>query len=70
MSEFSRLLSPGSFDPATLAMLSDLYDRACARYCRGPAYDICPVMADKLITAATDGERNPDSLWQIAVRGF
>lgn len=70
MIEFSKFASVGSFDPGTLAMLGDLYDRACARYCGGPADGICEVMADKLITAAMRGERNPDTLWQIAVLGF
>jgi hypothetical protein len=70
MPDFSQLISRGSFDPETLTMLRDLYDRACARYCRGPTDDICEAMADKLVSAAMKGERNPDTLWQIAVRGF
>lgn len=67
MPDFSH---SGAFDPEITAMLGDLYDRACARYCHGPNDDICVVMADKLIVAAMRGERNPDTLWQIAVRGF
>ena len=70
MPDFSQLSSIGSLDPETVAMLEDLYDRACARYCRGPTDGICDVMADKIIAAAINGERDPDTLWQIAVRGF
>ena len=68
--DFSQLIWPGSLDPETVAVLGDLYDRASARYCGGPADQICEAMADKLISAAMKGERNPDTLWQIAVRGF
>lgn len=71
MSEFSKFVPPAhTLDPEVLAALGDLYDRACARYCSGPTDSICKVMAGKLIGAAMEGERDPEALWQVAVRGF
>lgn len=58
-----------SFDPDTLTILGDVYDRACAQSCSQPAGPICDAMADRIFAAAMNGERDPDKLWKIATRG-
>jgi hypothetical protein len=59
-----------AFDPDTLTILGDVYDRACSRFCSHPFSPVCEEMADRIFTAAASGERDPDRLWQIAVRGM
>lgn len=59
-----------TFDPDTLTVLGDVYDRACFSFCSCQSSPACDEMANKIFTAAMNGERDPDRLWQIAVRGM
>jgi hypothetical protein len=71
MSSIQKFIRPNSsFDPDTLTVLGDVYDRACARFCGCRTTPACDAMANKIFTAAMRGERDPDKLWQIAVRGL
>jgi hypothetical protein len=71
MSKILQFIRPETaFDPEILAMLGDVYDRACSRYCRAKSAAVCEVMADRIIIAARGGERDPEKLWQVAVRGI
>jgi hypothetical protein len=70
MSNILKFIRPDSaFDPDTLTILGDVYDRACARYCGCRSSPACDEMANRIFAAAIGGERDPDMLWQIAVRG-
>jgi hypothetical protein len=69
MSNILQFLKPNvTFDPDTLLILGDVYDRACTRLCTGPLDSVCEVMASRIISAAMKGERDPGKLWEIAVR--
>jgi hypothetical protein len=69
MSSILKFTRPNSaFDPDTLTVLGDVYHRACARFCSCRSSPACDEMADRILAAATNGERDPDRLWQIAVR--
>jgi|HubBroStandDraft_2_1064218.scaffolds.fasta_scaffold860021_2 hypothetical protein len=71
MSNILKFIRPDSaFDPDTLTILGDVYDRACARFCSCQPSPACDEMANKIFAAAMNGERDPDILWQIAVRGI
>ena len=71
MSSTLRFIRPNStFDHDTLALLESVYDRACARFCSSRLSPACDEMVDRIFAAAVSGERNPDNLWQIAVRGI
>jgi hypothetical protein len=71
MSNILKFIRPHStFDPDTLTILGDVYDRACARFCSCQSSPACDEMADRIFAAATNGEQDPDRLWQIAVRGI
>jgi hypothetical protein len=71
MSNILKFIRPHTtFDPDTLAILVDVYDRACARFCGCQSSPACDEMANRIFTAAANGERDPDMLWQNAVRGI
>jgi hypothetical protein len=71
MSSIQKFIRPNSsFDPDTLTVLGDVYDRACADFCGCRTSAAGDAMANKIFTAAMIGERDPDRLWQIAVRGL
>lgn len=71
MSSVLKFMRDGAaFDPDTLTILGDVYDRACSAFCRCPSSPACDEMANRIFIAATDGERDPDRLWQVAVRGM
>lgn len=71
MSSIIRFIRPDStFDPDTLTILGDVYDRACANLCGCRVSAACEAMANRIFMAAMTGERDPDRLWQIAVRGL
>ena len=59
-----------TFDPDTLTVLGDVYDRACSSFCSRKQSSVCDEMANKIFAAATNGERDPDRLWEAAVRGM
>jgi hypothetical protein len=56
-----------TFDPDTLLLLGDVYDRACDQSCTGRLDTACEGMASRIVDAALNGERDRDRLWQIAV---
>lgn len=71
MTNVSKFIRPNvHFDPETLTVLGDVYDRACANYCGCDISVVCDSMADRIFVAAMRGERDPDKLWKIAVRGL
>ena len=71
MSNILKFIRPNSaFDPDTLTILGDVYDRACTRFCSYQSGPACDEMANRIFAAAVNGERDPDILWQIAVRGI
>jgi hypothetical protein len=71
MSNVLKFIRPNSaFDPDTLTILGDVYDRACGRFCSCEPSPTCDEMADRIFAAAMNGERDPDKLWQIAGRGI
>jgi hypothetical protein len=71
MTNVSRFIRPDShFDPETLTVLGDVYDRACANYCGCKVSATCDEMANRIFIAAMTGERNPERLMAIATRGL
>ena len=69
MSSIEKFIRPSSsFDPDTLTILGDVYDRVCAQFCSCRQSPACDAMADRIFAAAMAGEKDPDKLWQIAVR--
>ena len=71
MSNILKFVRPNTdFDPDTLTILGDVYDRACAGFCGRQPSQTCDEMANRIFAAAMNGERDPDMLWQIAVRGM
>ena len=71
MSNILKFIRPDSaFDPDTLTILGDVYDRACASFCSCQPSPTCDEMANRIFAAAMNGERDPDKLWQIAARGL
>lgn len=70
MSNILKFIRPdAAFDPDTLTILGDVYERACTQYCSVPAGPTCDAMADRIFAAATNGERDPDKLWKVAIGG-
>ena len=57
-----------AFDPETVKALCDAYDRACASLQDNGRPDIVnEVIAERIITLAKQGERDPDELCQGAL---
>jgi hypothetical protein len=70
MSSLLKFIRPNSdFDPDTLTVLGVVYDQACAHFCSCQSSPACDEMADRIFAAAVAGERDPDRLWRVAVRG-
>lgn len=61
--------SVNSFDPETLAILDAAYDRAVANL-TAQSKPICEFLAARIILTAIRGERDPDSLYRLALRGI
>jgi hypothetical protein len=60
MSSILKFTRPGTtFDPDTLTILGDVYDRACASLCRCSVSAACDAMAERIFAAAMRGERDP-----------
>jgi hypothetical protein len=71
MSGILRFKRPdAAFDPDTLTILGDVYDRACASFCECKSSPVCDEMANRIFAAAMKGELDPDRLWQVAVEPF
>lgn len=57
-----------AFDPETVKALCDAYERACTSLHDGGQPDIVKeVIAERIITLARQGERDPDKLCQGAL---
>ncbi len=60
-----------SFDPETLRALGAAYDLAVAGLNDGGQPDtVCEIIASRIVAAATRGERDPQKLCQVALRGI
>ena len=57
-----------AFDPDVLKLLGTAYDQAILT-APNRAESVYSLMASRLIEAGTYGERNPDALHEIALRG-
>lgn len=56
------------FDPETLAILGEAYDKAIASlHDRGQPLVVREIMAQRIFDLATTGERNPDRLCEAAL---
>jgi hypothetical protein len=53
----------------TLAILGAVYDRAVTNV-RDDGHSICELIADRIISAATQGERDGDTLYKFALHGI
>jgi hypothetical protein len=63
--------SSTSFDPETLVILGAAYDRASSIVAQSVEAGILyQLMAGRIIGAATKGERDPERLLRIALRGI
>ena len=58
-----------SLDPEVLRLLGAAYDQAILTAPNRPE-SVYSLMASRLIEAGTYGERNPDALHEIALRGL
>ena len=71
MSSVVDLFYTGAFDPETVKVLCDAYDRACkSLHDRGQPYIVSEVMAQRIIALAKAGERDPDRLCDGALKAL
>ena len=72
MTNILQFVGPAStFDPATLMVLGDAFDRARASlHNTGQPPVVYEIMAGRIMVAAMNGERDLDKLCQIATRGI
>jgi 2C-methyl-D-erythritol 2,4-cyclodiphosphate synthase len=72
MAEILKFIRPtDSFDPETLAILGTVYDRAVASLNGHSQSDaVRSTVADRIMTAASRGERDVDLLYKAALRGI
>jgi hypothetical protein len=59
-----------SLDPETLEILGAAYDKAVASLQDGMSDAVCEEIAGRLIEAGAHGERDPDALHELALRGI
>ena len=71
MSSVVDLFYAGAFDPETVKVLCDAYDRACkSLHDTGQPYIVSEVMAQRIIALAKAGERDPDRLCEGALNAL
>jgi hypothetical protein len=72
MTSILQFVGPTSaFDPTTLMILGDAFDRARASLQdTGQPLVVYEIMAGRIMVAAINGERDPNKLCQIATRGI
>jgi hypothetical protein len=72
MTNILQFVGPTStFDPTTLIILGDAFDRARASlHETGQPSVVYEIMAGRIMVAAMNGELDPEKLCQIATRGI
>jgi len=71
MSNVVDLFHTTAFDPETVKVLCDAYDRACqSMHDTGQPYIVSEIIALNIIALAKAGERNPDRLCEGALKAL
>lgn len=71
MSNVVDLFYTAAFDPETVKVLCDAYDRACrSLHDTGQPYFVSEVIAQHIIALAKQGERNPAGLCEDALKAI
>jgi hypothetical protein len=63
-------IKPGEFDPEVLAALSEVFDAACQELHYAAPRVVLKVIAERIMAAARDGERDPGRLLAAALAGL
>jgi len=64
-------VKPGAFEPEAIAAMSQAFDAACKELSdTGQPQIVLEVIAERIIAAASIGERDPVRLREAALRGF
>jgi len=65
-------VQPGAFDPKAIEAMSEAFDAACSvvHYAGQPSEVVREVLAQRIIGAATSGERDPLRLKAAALAGL
>jgi hypothetical protein len=62
---------PGAFEPETIALMSEAFDAACQELQdTGQPQIVLEVIAERIIAAASVGERDPVRLRKAALVGY
>jgi hypothetical protein len=71
MSNIIDLFKTTAFDPESVKLLCEAYDKACSSlHDTGQPYIVREVIASRIIAMAKQGERDPDRLCAYAVMGL
>jgi hypothetical protein len=70
MSNVVNLFQSTAFDPETVKILCDAYDKARASMRAGQPQVVHEVMAQRIISLAKQGERDPTRLTAAALAGL
>lgn len=73
MAQILKFIRPQehSFDPETLLVLGAAYDQAVASlHDKGQPDAVCEIIAGRIVASAMKGERDPQRLSQLALRGI
>jgi hypothetical protein len=60
---------PAVFDPEAISVMGIAYANALASLLTSAPKSVCEVIAAKIIGAAREGERDPDKLLEMALKG-
>jgi hypothetical protein len=64
-------VTPGAFEPAAIAAMSEAFDAACKELNdTGQPQIVLEVIAERIIAAARQGERDPVRLREAALAGY
>jgi len=64
-------VTPGAFEPAAIAAMSEAFDAACKELNdTGQPQIVLEVIAERIIAAARQGERDPVRLREAALVGY
>jgi hypothetical protein len=64
-------VKPGAFDPDEITVMNQAFDAACRElHDEGQPDVVREVMAQRIIAAASNGERDPARLLEAALRGL
>ncbi len=62
---------PGAFEPDEVAVMTEAFDAACRElHDTGQPHVVREVLAQRIIAAASNGERDPERLLEAALRGL